>query len=173
LLFKEIDIHEIFHSDGVFALKARLPLKALWLLTVLFFSILLLSVLLFEREAIILPLLDPTRNANLEAEELDRNYCPASEPSKYGLSRSAANGMIVDHWRGKSVKSNSLIDEELEQSPNGPELLRREVYKATPVAGLPISPAKIRTTLGSEEISLAAAIAHSEAFSVLRTATCT
>ena len=54
-------------------MKARLLLKALWLLTILFFSI-LLSVLLSERGAITLPLLHSTRNANLEAEELDRNY---------------------------------------------------------------------------------------------------
>jgi hypothetical protein len=73
LLFKQIDIHEILHSDEVFALKARLLLKALWLLTFLFFSI-LLSVQLSERGAIILPILHSTRNANLGAKELDRNY---------------------------------------------------------------------------------------------------
>jgi hypothetical protein len=28
------------------------------------------------------------------------------------------NGMIVDHWRWKSGNSDSLVDEELEQSPN-------------------------------------------------------
>jgi AraC-like DNA-binding protein len=28
------------------------------------------------------------------------------------------NGMIVDHWRGKSGNSHSLVGEELEQSPN-------------------------------------------------------
>jgi AraC-like DNA-binding protein len=54
-------------------LKARVLLKALWLLTFLFFSI-LLSVQISERGAIILPLFRSTRNANLGAEELDRNY---------------------------------------------------------------------------------------------------
>ena len=56
-------------------MKARLLLKVLWLLTFLFFSI-LLSVQISERGAIILPLLHSTRNANLAAEELDRNYAP-------------------------------------------------------------------------------------------------
>jgi AraC-like DNA-binding protein len=28
------------------------------------------------------------------------------------------NGIIVDHWRGKSGNSDSLVDEELERSPN-------------------------------------------------------
>jgi AraC-like DNA-binding protein len=54
-------------------LKARLPLKALWLLTFLFFSI-LLSIQPSRPEAIILPLSHSTRNANLAAQELDRNY---------------------------------------------------------------------------------------------------
>jgi hypothetical protein len=48
-------------------------LKALWLLTFLFFSI-LISVQISEREAIILPLLHSTPSANLGAEEWDRNY---------------------------------------------------------------------------------------------------
>jgi hypothetical protein len=71
--FKQIDIHEILHSDEVFTLKLRLLLKALWLLTFLFFSI-VLSVRLAGRGAIILPLLHSIRNANLGAEELDRSY---------------------------------------------------------------------------------------------------
>src|SRR6202012_968198 len=66
---------EILHSDEVFALKARLLLKALWLLTFLFFSI-LLSVQISEGGGIILPPLHSTRNANLGAEELDRNHTP-------------------------------------------------------------------------------------------------
>jgi AraC-like DNA-binding protein len=73
LLFKQVVIHEILHSDEVFALKARVLLKLLWLFTFLLLSI-LLSVQLAESGAIILPLLHFTRDANLEAEKVDRNY---------------------------------------------------------------------------------------------------
>lgn len=54
-------------------MKARLLLKALWLLTFLFFSI-LLCIQPSKPEAIILPLSHSTHNANLTAQELDRNY---------------------------------------------------------------------------------------------------
>ena len=65
------------------ALKTRLPLKALWLLTFLSFSI-LLSIQPSERGAIILHLLRTTRNANLGAQELGRNHMP-SQTKESGL----------------------------------------------------------------------------------------
>ena len=55
LLLKQVDIREILYWDEVIDLKMRLLLKALWLLSFLFFSI-LLSIKLSQLSAIILPL---------------------------------------------------------------------------------------------------------------------
>ena len=90
LLFEQLDVPKIIHSDEVLALKTRLLLKALWLLTFLFFSI-LSSSQPPELGAMVLSLSQPSLNPSLG---LVRQLMPTRRHEKYDIG-----GIISDEAR--------------------------------------------------------------------------